>query len=39
MPPLMKLIGTRSVLVARIACLLLGLIVTVPLVGLLIALS
>ena len=31
--PWMKLIGTRSVAVARIACLLFGLIVTAPLVG------
>jgi hypothetical protein len=32
--PWMKLIGTRNVLVARITCLLLGLVVTLPLVGL-----
>ena len=39
--PWMKLIGTERVLVARIVCLLFGLIVTIPLVGLglLIALS
>ena len=39
--PWMKLIGTKSVAVARIACLLFGLVVTAPLVGigLLIALS
>jgi hypothetical protein len=32
--PWMKLIGTRSVLVARIACLLFGLVVLTPVVGL-----
>ena len=39
--PWMKLIGTESVLVARIVCLLFGLVVTLPLVGLglLVALS
>jgi hypothetical protein len=31
--PWMKLIGTKDVLVARIACLLFGLVVTVPLAG------
>jgi hypothetical protein len=31
--PWMKLIGTKNVLVARIACLLFGLVVTLPLVG------
>ena len=39
--PWMKLIGTKSVRVARIACFLFGLVVTIPLVliGLVIALS
>jgi hypothetical protein len=31
--PWMKLIGTKSVLVARIVCFLFGLVVTIPLVG------
>jgi hypothetical protein len=39
--PWMKMIGTKDVLMARIACLLFGLVVTIPLVGmgLLIALA